>query len=752
MLDTSLPHVASLPHGEGSSEGDRHFYQALFLFAVFFSLYVLTASPYLAPYRDAGEMATSAATLGVSHPPSYPLYVLLGKLSQALPFGGPAFRLTLLSAAAAAGAVAALHLLLAPLFGPWAAALAAAWLGADKTFWSVAIVQEMYALSVLQAVVLLGLALRLRREYDPRLWRGFLFLYGLFLGNRTDLLLLSPALGWLVFSAGGWKAREGGVPVWALRSVPWAALGLSVYLYLPLRSSAGPWLDWNHPAELHNFIGSLTRRSYGGTLDLLSRNYATGAMFGENLKAYGRHVWDGFLGLGAWLPLAGLGYWWRRDRGAAIGLALAYLAAGPLFLFLANLPPNPHALAIVDPHYLLSDLIVAVLAAAGAAWVWEAASAWAGERRALAPRADASALAGAALLAAGFLPFWRTWDVGRRWDLMNYDYARNVLASVPPDRALVAKKDVPLFTLWYAQQVEGVRRDVRVVPQGLAGSPWYQLSSRRRGDLVQLGPLRSLEDWRSFGRTNEGAFATFDCEFPDGLLFGPPRGLALSLSTGTALDARPWGLIARRGDYRSDGQPDFFHTDLVDLYAFARHRVGVWQSEHGDKAEAERNIKAAWAMKWHLPDAPIFLGFAWFTASRLAEAAAAYTAAAGLFERTLRLAGEYHSLPDIWSGARRGLADARLNLGVVYEKLGRKDDAAREYQAAIQADPRSAQAYFNLAVVYWDRDWAKVAWAMSEALRIDPSRQDAAKYLAIARARLSGSGPPAPPGRPPRAP
>ena len=692
---------------------------ALGLFLGFFAAYLYTMPPYLAAYRDAGEMATSAATLGVSHPPSYPLYILLGKLSQALPFGTPAYRLTLLSALCSAGALAALFSAIAGFVGLGAAALAAAWLGCNRIWWSVAIVPEMYALSLLQAVILLGLALRLRKQYDRRLWRGFVLFYGLALANRTDLLLWAPGLAWLVFSARQWEKEEGSAAAWLARSLPWALLGLSLYLYLPVRSSAGPWLDWNHPAALSNFIGSLTRRSYGGTLDLLSRNYATGELFVPNLVVYGRHLFRDYLGVGVFLPLVGLWAWWRRDRAEALGLVFAYLASGPLFLFLANLPPNPHALAIVDPHYLLSDVVLAALAASGAA--------------ALAQAVPAPA---ALAMLVGLAPLWHRWDVSRRWNLFNYDYTRNVFLSTPRNASLVAKKDVPLFSLWYAQRVEGLRPDLKLVAQGLAGAAWYQDTHRRLGDAGRVMALRSAADWERFEALNGETYLTTDCELQEGTKVGSPRGLVVRLSTATPADPRPWSLIARRGSFDYDAQPDFFTSDIIESYAMTRQRLGSWLVEHGKTEDGERALLAAWAWKPHFPDAVMFLAFSAFRAGRLPDAAVAYELAALLFDRTLGMAREYHSLPEIFSGARRGVADSKLNLGVVMEKLGKKDEAARQYRLALDADPRAAQAHYNLAVLYWDKDWEKVAAEMTEVLKLEPNREDAQRFLAVARQRL----------------
>src|SRR5262249_8192643 len=153
-----------------------------------------------------------------------------------------------------------------------------------------------------------------------------------------------------------------------------------------------------------------------------------------NLRAYARHLWRDYLGLGTAAAAAGAAVLWARDPVGGFGLLLAYVLSGPVFLFLANLPPNPHALAIVEPHYLLSDLLLAVWAARGL-----------GELR----RRPVGAWAA---LLLGVVPVIRPFTSSRRWNLLGYDYARNVFASIPENAVLVAKKDVPLFTLWYAQR------------------------------------------------------------------------------------------------------------------------------------------------------------------------------------------------------------------------------------------------------------------------------------------------------------
>jgi tetratricopeptide (TPR) repeat protein len=727
---------------------------ALLVFIVSFGVYLTALPPALAPYRDAGEMATSAFTLGVSHPTSYPLYILLGRLMNAVPLGNPAYRLSLLSALAGAAALAVIYQCCAKRWGPAAGLGAAVLLGLNGTFWSVAVVQEMYTLWMLAAASLLAVALNLRDRYEERLWLGFCLLYGLCLANRLDLVLWAPGLLWLALGSWEetqtplwaslcflvfpallvvsdknamivplilgtvlWRYRGPGRAAWALRSMVFAAAGLALYAYLPLRSGRAPWLDWNHPMVFANFLESVLRSKYGGTLDLLSKNYAKGALFGDNMVLYGRHLWENFSLIGLALAAAGSFVCARRDGRRWLGMAAAYWWSGPLFLFMANMPPNPHAAAIVDPHYLASDLILVFWAAEGIALL---------ELR-------PAALAVVSLLA--LVPFLSgRWDKSaRRFHFFSYDYAKNVLMSVPPSGTLVAKKDVQLYTLWYYQTVQGWRPDVRVVAQGLSGSPWYQASWHRRDSTMFLLPLRGADEWKSLAGVDAPAFASMDSDLPSEIKH---RGWGMVWRVSPdGPDSPPASeLMARRGDYSYERQPDFFTSDLIGDYATAAYAAGseLYAQKHPEEA-AER-LTEAWSMHWLYAEPAVFLGFKAFQERDYRSAQRFYSMAAALSQRLLGLAGDYRALPGVADNFRRSTAENITQLGVISERLGDVEGAKSLYRQAMIVYPL-AQAHYNLAVLSWGKDWDLVEREMEETLRLDPGNGEAAKYLAAVRAR-----------------
>jgi hypothetical protein len=94
--------------------------------------------------------------------------------------------------------------------------------------------------------------------------------------------------------------------------------------------------------------------------------------------------------------------------------------------------------------------------------------------------ARAAALAHAAL-ALALLPVAANWrDATRRGPdrELAADFAYNLLNSVPPYGILFTYGDNDTFPLWWAQEVEGIRRDVTIVCLALAQTDWYMRQLR----------------------------------------------------------------------------------------------------------------------------------------------------------------------------------------------------------------------------------------------------------------------------------
>jgi asparagine N-glycosylation enzyme membrane subunit Stt3 len=118
-------------------------------------LYVITLAPGLLP-GDSGEFQTLAYLLGNTHPTGYSFYLLLARLFILMPTGDIAYRVNLFSAFLGALVIAGVYLIgrvitnqrIPPLLGSLALAV-------STTFWSQAIIAEVYTAGALWLVIIL---------------------------------------------------------------------------------------------------------------------------------------------------------------------------------------------------------------------------------------------------------------------------------------------------------------------------------------------------------------------------------------------------------------------------------------------------------------------------------------------------------------------------------------------------------------------------------------------------------------------
>ncbi|MDP9238030.1 MAG: DUF2723 domain-containing protein [Chloroflexota bacterium] len=202
------------------------------------ALYLRTLAPTVAE-NDAAEFPTVGATFGVPHPPGYPLLTLLLRAAWYLPLGNPAFRANLVSAVAAAVALALTYAIIVQLTHQRLPAVFGAWLlGLSLPFWFYAIVAEVYTLD---AALFAGTILFLLRWRDTRstsdLVAAFLC-FGLSLANRNVNALNAPAI--VLFLLPDLRREPRRVLAASLAVLPCLAL----YAILPLRSAMGAGYIW----------------------------------------------------------------------------------------------------------------------------------------------------------------------------------------------------------------------------------------------------------------------------------------------------------------------------------------------------------------------------------------------------------------------------------------------------------------------------------------------------------------------------
>lgn len=219
--------------------------------------YLATASAH-AYWLDAGEFVAQGVSLGISHPPGHPLSGLVTAAAARIPLGAIELRVALASAvlcAAAAGflcsAVDQTLRALGVVSGRVSLPLAvgAAWLSAfSYGWWFQAVRPEVYGLQAALVCFAIERVVALEARWptgDLRPLYAACLALGLALANHHFLaFLLLPALAPTLARVYG---AHGGKPLgWALGAL---GLGLSTYLYLPLRAGAAPYLNLGEPTS-----------------------------------------------------------------------------------------------------------------------------------------------------------------------------------------------------------------------------------------------------------------------------------------------------------------------------------------------------------------------------------------------------------------------------------------------------------------------------------------------------------------------
>ncbi len=452
-------------------------------------MYMTTLSPSV-DWIDAGELATDAYTLGIAHPTGYPFFILVGWLFSHLPIASTVIlRLNIMAAffsALGAGAVVflvheiashwlslsstnapskgakkgsavqALSNAISPelaALGGLAAGVAAAF---SKTWWDQSTSIEVYPMQLFFLPVVLTFFLRmLRRETSGKLERdGMLFalLLGLAFSNHMTTVLLAPACIYMYFarygmSGASWK-RIG------MLAFPFL-LGLSLYLYLPLRSSGYPLMDWGHPASMKLFLKHVTGGQY--KIWMFSSSEATG----RNWSHFWSRVPMEFSIIGAILALGGL-YFTLKTKGfgsTRISIFTLLLFFGCLF-YAVN-----YDIHDIDSYFLLAYLTVAI-------WIGIAlVSVWSYLPSIKPVQAGAIAITVLAVLEIGV----NYSEVDESGNYMVEDYAKNMLNNLPPNAIVFSTQwDFWVSAAFYYQNVEHLRPDVLVVDKAmLRDRPWY---------------------------------------------------------------------------------------------------------------------------------------------------------------------------------------------------------------------------------------------------------------------------------------
>ncbi len=704
-----------------------------YLFLIFnvFVLYLYTLFPTVAQYRDAGEMSVVGKILGIAHPPGYPLYTLiLNIFIRIVPIGNVAYRTNIFSALISALSVAVLGFLIEKMF-----------IGEEKKYfktmsiyffclvfafgylqWYLSLVTEMYTFNIFFALVILYLVYKIIIGSSINIFL-LLFIFGLGIGNRLDLVLFSPIIFFVLIKYFKNKKFCFKTNIFLLFIV---FVSFSGYLYLIIRSSQVPLINWNAPSKIENFISSIIRKTHGSTLDLLSVNYKEGENFFPGAKLYLNYLMKNITLFGVILGFYGLGLLYKKNKFFCISLFFSWLISSVWFIYKANLPPNPHAMSILEAHFLLANSLFYTFFIYGTIYFFK------------------NKYSVVLLL---FLIFLTGYNLTNNWNKLNkrdnyfaYDYVWNLFRCLPGNSLVVIREDVQVFSCWYGQIVCKKRNDLNIIAEGLSGSIWYmEMYKKYKTQNIFLTRL-NYETWPIFVKNNfdlgNDIYLTYDIDFlelenyktiPSGLCSKiVKRNSLIQIDNRFLLD----DVMFYRNEYIYDLEKEFFSSDLVEDYTKARHNQAYNLMMIDKDYDAINEYKKSMILNPDYPMNYFYIGYTYYKLKDYLNAEKYYFFSVKKYDLYYKLAKKYNALNNVVESFKLQLANAYLNLGVVNEKLGKIDDSINNYNNAIKIKHDFAQAYYNLGVSYWQKnDWDKVKYYFEKVLFYDPNNQQVKYYL-----------------------
>jgi hypothetical protein len=326
-------------------------------------------------------------------------------------------------------------------------------------------------------------------------------------GGTVGIALLLLSLAIIAYAL--WRTPRDPLVYLGLAAV---VVGISLnYLWLPLRAAQYPPINEGEPVGfLSQALQDVLNRVQYGKPPLSQRQASFTAQLAnfwqyfswQFARDWGR-VGAAATGLFTVLGLTGLWELWKRDRRAGIaGVALlATLSLGLVYYMnfkygfsqYPGEPSLPREVRERDYFFVGSFAVYGAFVALGFGAVMRRIVEFLGDSGTSTTRwAMASPI-----LALALIPLLgNRITASRAHETTPRDFAYDILQSVEPYGILITAGDNDTFPLWYAQEVEGIRRDVTLANLSLMNTRWHLRQLRRR-QTPQFDPSQAAALWKA---------------------------------------------------------------------------------------------------------------------------------------------------------------------------------------------------------------------------------------------------------------
>lgn len=431
----------------------------LVLLAVF-QVYLVTAYPVFRN-DDSPETTTVSYTLGIAHPPGYPLFTLAGKIFTLIPVASQGFRMNIF-----AGFLSILVLLvtyfiliknLQMIFEQKNTAFCLGGMLAlafSYIFWNLGTGAKggIYIFNLLFLSLCTYYVFRLFNKFGHKYIYMIFYIYGLSLSHHwPNSIVLAPVFLYFVYRHRE-KMKTGN---WLLTAAFFAA-GLTPYIYLPIRAMGNTAFKMGYPVGVKNFLGFIALLDYHALKEAAPDRYffqmKAAVLF--LIKNYSAFVI---------LALPGTYIIYKKSKKTFYYYTAVFLFTVVSVVVLFN-KANRLLIWMIDNYLMPAAYIILFFIVTGAVFTMNKIQT---EKKKI---KYASAAVMILLLAFMAAVNFRKNDGSR--DYVLYDYGHNILKTMEPGSFYLPEGDYNSMPLYYIRNIEHDGMDIGFEPIGFFAYPW----------------------------------------------------------------------------------------------------------------------------------------------------------------------------------------------------------------------------------------------------------------------------------------
>lgn len=661
------------------SEKQRFIFLAISVLFLFFIL--ISMVPPSVYSGDCGETITVSYTLGIQHPPGYPVFSLMAKLFTHIPIGDISYRIYLFTIIISLLCFLLIYIFFRKLlyvlnipdlnllsFYPSFIFIT----GFTILQQSIIAKGGIYILNLFFLILFSNLLLDIytQNKNKKNLFLFFL-LFGLSIGNHLMLqVVLIPAYIYIIYKSGILKNLKKSDYI---TSFLFFILGAFIYIYLPIRAKTAV-LNWGDPSTLSNFLEVITRYQY--VRSEITRSFSS--TFFQALKFFVSSIYENIF-IGFIFIVFGCIFIYKSNKNLFWFLILIPILFLLITSFYLNLKKDH--LYIMETYITPIYFSLSILFALGMYYIF------------------------GLLKIYKFMPYiffiiflLQTCVFYNMLNKNNffiaYDYNKNILSSVEKNAILFMSGDGVVFPTWYLKYVKNFRPDVTIIGTPVLPMKWVRDNAIRQNPEIHMPVVKQKIGTESTGYLINAIIKLNIARFNIYFSYNKPEENAID----SDLKIMPKGMVQKVLPNEYAFVSDKYIVTNANMWKFYNLRgIYYWQK----KFSPQDNINL------YAKDMSVAAN----SSGTFFEDNTLYDWSLFYFKLAHKLFPSDHEYV--------------YNIGNAYYNLEKYDMALVQYKKCIEMNPAYENGWYNLGVTYYTlKDYKQAIHSFEMVKKINPQRTD----------------------------